>query len=74
MDAECKILERQNYSSIDIFKFICSYLVISIHCTPFLIFGEDINLAIISTVSRIAVPFFFVCSGFLFFKNLEYKI
>lgn len=64
---------NNNYFSIDIFKLICSYLVITIHCTPFMVFGNTINLALVSTVSRIAVPFFFACSGFLFFKNLEYN-
>ena len=61
-----------DYTSIDLFKLICSYLVITIHCTPFLIFGEKVDLFLVSTVSRIAVPFFFACSGFLFFGNLDY--
>lgn len=78
MNEKCKNLDRHidikhNYNSVDLFKFICSYIIITIHCSPFLVFGEQIDLAIVSTFSRIAVPFFFVCSGFFFLKNLEYN-
>ena len=71
MNAKPKDLNT-DYNSIDVCKLICSYLVITIHCTPFLIFGEKVDLFLVSTVSRIAVPFFFACSGFLFFRNLDY--
>ena len=65
MNKEINNYINKNYSSIDIFKLICSYLVITIHCTPFMVFGNTFNLAFVSTLSRIAVPFFFACSDYL---------
>lgn len=63
----------KNNNAIDFFKFIFSYFVMIIHCTPFIVFGEGVNLFIESTLPRLAVPYFFACSGFFFFKNLDYN-
>ena len=60
--------ERNNYWSLDVAKFICAVLVISAH------FASEMGNfpAIIDygfSIYVIAVPFFFACSGFLFFKK-----
>ncbi len=60
---------RKNYCSLDIAKFFCAILIISAHFASELgnfptIIDYGFSLYII------AVPFFFCCSGFLFFKKL----
>lgn len=56
-------------NSINYMKLICAFLVIAIHTHPF----EDINKVLYYSFSevlvRIAVPFFFVSSGYFYIKN-----
>ena len=56
-------------NSINYMKLICAFLVIAIHTHPF----EDINKILYYSFSevlvRIAVPFFFVSSGYFYIKN-----
>ena len=64
-----------NYNSIDLAKFIFSILVIMIHIRPF---GNSSNAYIINYIlrqclARIAVPFYFVASGFFLFKKMDLK-
>ncbi len=60
---------RKNYCSLDIAKFFCAILIISAHFA-----SETGNFPTIIdygfSLYVIAVPFFFCCSGFLFFKKL----
>lgn len=59
---------RKNYWSLDIAKFICAILVISAHfAAEWGAFPTIIDYAF--SLYVIAVPFFFACSGFLFFKK-----
>lgn len=68
----------KNYNGIDLIKFICSIMVFMVH-VPF--FTENIrgqlspplfsaNFWIANYFSRLAVPFFFVCSGFFLYKKM----
>ena len=62
--------QRKNYWTLDIAKFICAILIISAH------FASEIAtfptlIDYVFSVYIIAVPFFFCCSGFLFFKKLN---
>lgn len=59
------------YPSLDLMKFICSILVVMIHLTPFGEY-EFLNFVIHNYVARIAVPYFFVTSGFLLFRKTSY--
>lgn len=58
-------------NSINIFKLICAFLVVAIHTHPF----SDINstLGFISTdvLTRIAVPFFFIVSGYYYYEKIN---
>ncbi len=65
--------ERKNYNAIDLTKFICSILVVMIH-VDVSNYGSrnaiDILYSLIQkNVGILAVPFFFVTSGFLLFGN-----
>lgn len=62
--------ERKNYWTLDIVKFICALFIISAHfASEWGHFPTVIDYAF--SIYIIAVPFFFACSGFLFFVKLN---
>lgn len=63
-----KVTERKNYSSLDIMKFIMAILILTQHtCNEW---AHSIGLVHdFFGLGNFAVPFFFACSGFLFFKK-----
>lgn len=71
--------QRINYNGIDVIKFICSFLVFFIHI-PLLnpsvsgeltVFEKYINFGLQQYICRLAVPFFFVSSGFFLFSKMS---
>lgn len=63
-------LTRKNYWSLDVAKFFCAILIISAHfAAEWGKFPTLIDYAF--SLYVIAVPFFFCCSGFLFFTKLN---
>lgn len=68
------IILHKNYSLLDVVKVIMALLVDPIHrrlgSTDICLINLEVN-----TLARFAVPFFFTCSGFLFFnRNYDLKI
>lgn len=59
--------------SIDLMRIICAFMVVAIHIVPFDRINENIRYILIEIIPRIAVPFFFVVSGFFVKKNLDRK-
>lgn len=68
---------QSEYNAIDIMKFVCTLLVVAIHVSPFGSSGirivELINYVTKFCFVRIAVPIFFVCSGFFLFRKTDYN-
>lgn len=68
-----KLTEKRTFESIDLVKFICSILVIGIHMPLFgmteAVVLNVLNYGIARYVARLAVPFFFMCTGFLLFRK-----
>lgn len=58
------------YSGIDLAKFICSILVVTIHIPPFGL-NSPINGYINCYLARLAVPFFFIASSFFLFSKCQ---
>lgn len=60
---------NKKINSINYVKLICAFLVVAIHTHPF----QDVNNLLYYSFSeilvRIAVPFFFVSSGYFYIKN-----
>ena len=56
-------LEKKEYNSLDILKFVLSIFVLVIH--------SEIDKTIISPLLRIAVPIFFIVSSYLFFSKVS---
>lgn len=68
---EKRINQSDNFNAIDIGKFVAAILVMFIHCKK-LFYNEVLNLVVINIICRYAVPFFFVATGFFFFRKLKY--
>jgi serine/alanine racemase len=66
--------DTKNYNGIDLIKFLCAILVFIIHIPPFhgevSKFAEYVNFGLQHFACRIAVPFYFVSSGFFLFKKM----
>ena len=61
----------RQYSNIDLFKFIFAIVVVMIHTTPFKDVSKTTDWYFNNTFANLAVPFFFVASGFLLFDKLD---
>lgn len=64
-------MERKHYYAIDIAKFVSACLVICIHTGPLLDINTEANFVLVQIIARIAVPFFFIASGFFLYKKLD---
>lgn len=69
---ECSSL-KVNYNSIDVMKFICSILVLTIHIKPFAEISSFANIIVDAVICKIAVPFFFACTGYFFVRKMIFK-
>lgn len=74
---ECHLLaanQKQNYNGIDLMKFFCAILVFMIHFPPFLkegsLLAQHGNFWLRQCLCRVAVPFYFVSSGFFLFRKM----
>lgn len=72
-------IEKKNYNSIDAAKLIGAILIVTIHVEPFgfaaprQTYIAALNFLVQHYLARIAVPFFFVTSGFLLYRKTSYK-
>lgn len=62
-------IKSKNFDSIDVTKFVMAILVMTIHINTGL--SYEYNDIISNGLARIAVPFFFISSGFFFFSKKE---
>lgn len=60
------------YTGIDYFRFVSALLVIAIHTSPLSSFGEIGNFILTRVIARVAVPFFFMTSGFFIITRYAY--
>lgn len=67
------LIQKKNYQNLDIAKFICSLLVVMIHTAPFEKSAPELNFFLVNVLARIAVPLFYIMSGFLLFGPMEYQ-
>ncbi len=61
---------KKRYDGVDMMKFICAILVVAIHAVPFTEFSQLWAFETEQVISRISVPFFFICSGYFFTRKL----
>lgn len=55
---------KRAYAGIDYFRLIAAVLVMTIHTSPLLTYSETADFVLTRIIARIAVPFFFMTSGF----------
>lgn len=56
--------KNESYTGIDYFRIIAAFLVIAIHTSPLSACGETADFILTRIIARVAVPFFFMTSGF----------
>ncbi|TYQ15050.1 UNVERIFIED_CONTAM: serine/alanine racemase [Acetivibrio alkalicellulosi] len=66
--------QDKGYRGIDYFRIIAAFLVIAIHTSPLLSINETSNFVMTRIISRVAVPFFFMATGFFLFDIKEERI
>lgn len=60
---------KTTYRSIDIAKMIAAVLIIMLHTEPLRDVGTQMQWLLRSVITIVAVPFFFIASGFLMFAS-----
>lgn len=69
LDDNC--YKNTQLESLDMMKFICVFLVIAIHVPPFEDLSEKLNFLVEQCFCRIAVPMYFITSGYLLFRKID---
>ena len=62
-------MARTAYPNIDRFRLLAAWMVVAIHTLPFASFGGAWDDVLTLTLGRVAVPFFFMTSGFFLFRG-----
>lgn len=62
---------QKRYDSINIMRMICAFLVISLHTSIFASINLGLNSIVTKGISRIAVPFFFISTGYFMVRNIN---
>ena len=64
------VIKKRQYHFVNLAKFISAILVIGIHTSPLQGLHPNLNYFTRSIVFRLAVPFFFICSGYFLSDKL----
>lgn len=76
MNRKCISLEGNMYNravqypGLDMMKFLCAVVIMISHLGPFESFSQSLNYWVVNLSFRYAVPFFFLCSGYFFRRNV----
>ena len=60
---------KVNYPDLDLMKLVMAFFVVEIHTHPFA--GVPVLETVVVGLQALAVPFFFIASAFLCFKDLS---
>lgn len=64
--------EKKNYAGIDYFRLIAALLIVAINTSPLASFSETGDFIFTRIIARLAVPFFFMTSGFFLISRYTY--
>jgi len=67
------VTKQTSYSGIDYFRFIAALLIVAIHTSPLTSFSETGDFIFTRIIARVAVPFFFMASGFFLISRYSYN-
>lgn len=65
--------EKKSYAGIDYFRLIAALLIVAIHTSPLVSFSQNGNFMFTRIIARVAVPFFFITSGFFLISRYTYN-
>lgn len=71
MDKGEGMIKKERYYYVDVMRMVCALLVVMMHTAPLEGINENINFFLLQIVGRIAVPFFFICTGYFLYNKLE---
>lgn len=55
---------KRDYRGIDLFRIAAAFLVVAIHTSPLATYSETADFILTREIARVAVPFFFMTTGF----------
>ncbi|MCM1234351.1 MAG: acyltransferase family protein [Ruminococcus flavefaciens] len=58
------MMQNKTFAGIDYFRLVAAFMVIAIHISPLSVCSGDIDYLITYCIGRIAVPFFFMTTGY----------
>ena len=64
-------LAKENFNAIDLAKFVAALLVVVIHVPPLTSVDQTVNFVLKSGIARLAVPFFFMASGYFLSNKID---
>ncbi len=64
--------KNKGYAGIDYFRLAAAFLIIAIHTSPLASFSETGDFIFTRIIARVAVPFFFMTSGFFLISRYAY--
>ena len=67
------MMRNKSYAGLDYFRIIAALLIIAIHTSPLLSYSKMADFVLTSIIARIAVPFFFMLSGFFLISTYNYN-
>lgn len=59
----------KEYGGIDYFRMIAALLVVAIHTSPLASINETADFILVRIIARVAVPFFFMTTGYFLFSD-----
>lgn len=63
------VQQKETYPGIDCFRLWAALLVVAIHTSPLAMFGSTGDFILTRVAARLAVPFFFMTSGFFLISH-----
>lgn len=61
--------KAKTYGGLDYFRIIAALLIVAIHTSPLSMFSETTDFIFTRIICRVAVPFFFMVSGFFLYSD-----
>lgn len=65
---------RKEFGGIDYFRVVAAILVVAVHISPLLNISSQLDFLLTRILARIAVPFFFMISGYFVVSKKSYQI
>lgn len=67
------MVKSKRYAGIDYFRFFAALLIVAIHTSPLSDYSSIADFIFTGIIARIAVPFFFITSGFFLISRYAYN-